>query len=64
MKRMLFKSGYLEMSWSVTFLPLPSRFPQGQHRALLPQQWHQLRGRVCGLLHPGLHVPGAGGAHL
>ncbi|XP_047914956.2 sodium- and chloride-dependent GABA transporter 2 isoform X1 [Anser cygnoides] len=37
--------------------------PQGLRGPLLPQQRHQLRGRLCHLLHPGLHGGGAGCAH-
>ncbi|KAM6092533.1 sodium- and chloride-dependent GABA transporter 2 isoform 12-T12 [Theristicus caerulescens] len=37
--------------------------PQGLRGPLLPQQRHQLRGRLCHLLHPGLHGRGAGRAH-
>lgn len=45
-------------------LPSPICIPQGLHRPLHPQQQHQLHGRVCYLLHPGLHVSGAGCAHI
>ncbi|XP_063251115.1 sodium- and chloride-dependent GABA transporter 2 isoform X2 [Prinia subflava] len=37
--------------------------PQGLCGPVLPQQWHQLCGWLCHLLHPGLHGRGAGCAH-